>query len=399
MDNNTKAIQIVEFDQKKLEAAYAAKDGLSELIEKIRNKAIEVREELPDDLSILANRKKYKSLGASIGTFKAALEKTGKALVDAKKKTISETQNEINMINASKNSASEELKQLREEMTAPARDWENAEQERKDKIKEKLNVIEGYKERLLNGKVDSMSSGTIETLISELKAIEIDDLHEFREEGENNRAMLLHMLSQALIIANHKEDEAKRIQQENLEKEKREREEREARIRKEAAEKADNRRRQKLSDSVESIRKHGECLDDNPSSEFLKVVLSNLDGIVLSAANFDEYLSEAIEAHRESTRLVKSAIEKAVLRESEEKKKAEEERLLRVEREVKARLERDQERQAEEERLRQADAANRERVHDEILEDMKELKFNDEIAKKLLLHIRMDQIRNVVIRY
>jgi hypothetical protein len=404
---------IIEIDQGKLEEAFKKPDGLNNVLKKAREAIEADKAKLPEDLSIGKNRAAYKSLGAEVGKLKAGLEKTAKYLADTKRSTIQTVQDEINIINGVKKKVSEELKELRLEMTAPAVEWEEKEKARKAKIKERIDSIARHSPPrcpgILTEKyiIDSIKAHELKGAIDELKQYEVSLLffQEFTEEAKDAKKHRLTELENLFLRKEKEEAEAARLEKEKADKEERERKEREEKIRQDAKEKerkeadearireklkreeAEKSRQRLLLKSVQEIRDMGNNIE-KLNSEALKARLDILLGIEINTNSFGEFCDTARIAQTETKEKLEKILPEVLGREKEEKEAAAAE-ALRIEKEKEAKAA----------RKRKADKDHRSKINDAAIKDMVGLGFDKAIAIKLIFHIQSEEIRNLFIRY
>lgn len=200
---------IIPIDQEKVEKAYATKNGLKGLMEKFKEKALEEKALLPDDMSFAKNRKAYKSLGAAIGKDKATLERLAKNLADTKREDIKGVTAEIAAINANKKDVSEFLKELRLEIPKEAVGWEKTEEERKTALEDRVKEIEQYGENCRLSLYADKPSADIKADIEKLEGIEIDDsFGELKHAASITKSACLTDLRKALGIQEREERKA-----------------------------------------------------------------------------------------------------------------------------------------------------------------------------------------------
>ncbi|EXJ13592.1 coiled-coil domain-containing protein [Imhoffiella purpurea] len=201
-------------------------NGLDDLLGRIESEA---RAIVPD-LRTVKGRKAIASTAARVAKSKVYLDDLGKTYnAELKAKT--------KAVDAERRRMREHLDALRDEIRQPLTDWETAEAER----------VEGIRQRIENlGAPLPKGSEAIAARIADLEATPIDESwHEFTAEAARAKdaalmqARAARVLAQAAETAERERLEAEaRAEQERREAEARERQEREKRIAREAAERA-----------------------------------------------------------------------------------------------------------------------------------------------------------------
>jgi DNA repair exonuclease SbcCD ATPase subunit len=404
--------QLIEVDQGKIEKAFAAKDGLNDFLEKLKETAKGEQARLPDDMKVLKTRKAYKSLGAKVGKYRAALEKTAKALADHRRAEIQGVTAEISAINANKKQVSEFLKELRSEMVAPAVEWEEAEKKRKAEEKEKeearIKDIHSRIELIKHYQVDNPSA-TVDILkgyLSDLLKIEIDEsFEEFTDAANAAKQASIQSLEKSIELAELKEAERQRRQKERDEKIRQEAREQERKRQEEKllqekldARNAEIKRKTAIRGNIQDIGKLVMGVD-KADSQTIRARIDILLGYELTQDKFMEFLEEAQAEQARVKEILESSLKKAEAREKEQEELAEKQRKERQEKEAREALEREKKKKEDERKQREANAAHAKKIEDEAMDDMVAFKFDRAVAAKLLFHIKSGQIRNLSINY
>ena len=197
------------------------KDGMNPFIEKIK----EVVKDAPKNADTLDNRKILKSLSYKVRQSKTYLDKHGKELVAGVKAQVKE-------IDIERKRMRDILDALAASLREPLTAWENAEKERVDSLRNRVEKIANYR-------VEDYSDWTSTRLVSltnKLRQHEPgEDFQEFQEETVNEYKQALIVIGSALEIAVRREDLEKKERELEEEKKKRDQEERERKLKEEAA--------------------------------------------------------------------------------------------------------------------------------------------------------------------
>lgn len=224
MDQTLKKIdfQIMEQETFSHLELLKSEEQYQELLDGIKNKALEYKEQVPTDMSKKKNRAALKSLGAKIGTQKSWLAKAAKTLIDANNEKIKDVTEENDILRASAKKIDSALKELRLEIVREAKEWEKNEQERVEDIKELLLSINEYTPRDRHGRHYSLctweklsSAEEIEKAHKELSEIIFQEnlYQEFISEAEAARQHRLTELENAMHRTREQE-RRKRIEEE-----------------------------------------------------------------------------------------------------------------------------------------------------------------------------------------
>ena len=217
--------------QADITALFSASDQVDALIERIEK---EVRSHAPD-LTTAKGRKAIASLAAKVSKSKTALDGAGKNLNAGYRE-------KIDAVDAERRKIRDRLDALRDEARKPLTDWEKAEEDRKARMRVKVDAI-------CIGPLSAMSpSQDIKVRIAELESVEVNETWaEFQDEAAFNKDTALTQLRMMLEASEKREaderelarlraEAAEREAKERAEREAREKAEREERVRREAKE-------------------------------------------------------------------------------------------------------------------------------------------------------------------
>jgi hypothetical protein len=399
----TEYSDLLTIDKGRLETAFKAGDGLSELMKRAKEKIESEKDKLPDDMSKAGNRAKLKSLAALVlggkkGSLRKWIDDNGKALLASKKSAIEEQQKEIRLISSSKKSALEACKDLHAETVAPAAEWEEKEKIRISDLKSGIADIKEHGEK----------EGSVEELKFELSIVEqqtAEGYQEFQKEAQSAKDAAIKSLQTKIELAELKEAESARLAEEEKK-----------RIQKEA----DDRAAKKLEqDRINAAAEKQRAKEDQERTikarvqEIINLGIGvealSLDGIDyrlealgkigLLDANFKQHLLAAIDAHDEVYQKLLDAEKAAIAREkAEAEAKAAQDKIDQEERDKKAktkaeadaaealRLQKAKEK-AEADRRRN-DKERVSKINTEISEAMQGKGYSAKEAAKLIFHIR-----------
>lgn len=334
-----------------------------------------VKEHEPD-VSTKKGRDEIKSLAHKIAKTKVALDKQGLALTK-------EWRDNTTKVNATRNKIEERLEKLQASVRKPVDDWEDAEDARIQKLKDRFSALDA-------GRADAnCPSEHISAVLAEIEATDIgDDWQEYRDEAAIAKDRAVNALRQNLAVASKREADARELEELRALKAAREEEDRKRREAEEAATRTRDRAakaREYINDLERGFigsepQAHGILIYElerrlPPIIDELGSYAEELHALrksalaTLTLAQERQAALEAAKAEEER----KAAIEKAESKAKEEaaRKRAEDEERHRLEIEAAAQAERDRiarERQAEEDARakREADAAHRAKIASDI---------------------------------
>jgi hypothetical protein len=396
---------IIEIDQGELEVAFKKPDGLAPLLGAIRVKIEAEAAELPGDMSKAKNRAMLRSLAAKIvgskkGSLRAGFDKSGTALLDAKKATIEDVTKEIKAISLSKKQALADCKSLHTETIAPAVEWEDKEKARKERLQERISDIEAYGDRAKEYNLKQTKKA-----IEILEGIAVDDsFQEFQDVAKKLKQKSLDTLGQSLKITEYEAAEATRkAKEKDKERDekiakavKKKEEEKTEKIQKEAADKltretvrkeeAETKRKELISEKIKAmwhLRRSLEKLTSDVIEDRLNVL-----NVKITSEFFGEYVSEAAIVQTEVRVILAKAKANALEREKKQREDEDAETL---------RLEKEKEAKALKKKT--DNKAHVDKIHDLIIKNMVKLGFDKDIATKIIFHVQSGELKGMEIKY
>lgn len=190
----------------------------------------EVSGEVPD-ITTKKGRDRVASLAYKVAQSKTALDKAGKELAD-------QLNAQLKPINAERKLIRDELDKLRDEIRQPLTDFENAEKQRVDDLKSRLNALSSCCS-LADEFGNEYSSDNLYSALKSVSETPIDETwQEFAQEAATEKDKAIQWLTQAAEAKKAREDEAKRLDGMRKQAEEQERAERERRIAEDAAARA-----------------------------------------------------------------------------------------------------------------------------------------------------------------
>lgn len=347
--------ELVTIEEKNIPEVFTT-GGLDPIVQKIRD---EVTSTVPD-ITTPKGRKECASLAHKVARSKTYLDSLGKTLV-------SEIKARATVIDKERKNMRDSLDSLKDEVRAPLTEWEDAEKQRVDCIKEKIRYIE------VQNEAEFVTSSEISSALSIVESVVIDDsFGEFAADAAIVKDKTATMLKAKMVNLEAEEKKAADSARIAAEQEEKERKEREERIAREAAEKA--------------------ILEAQAEIEAAKQ--RELD----MQREIEEAKSREIAAKAYAKREAEEAANQA----EREKLEAVEAERLRLEKEV-AHQEEQKERQrllAEaDERKRQEDKEHRRQINNEILADLASYIPDEDTAKSVIGAIASGYISHLKIEY
>ena len=346
---NTQVNELQVLEQNVIVAAFGKENGIQELF----NRMAEQARSIVPDVSTKKGRDAIASQAYKVSKSKTAVDNHGKDLVAGIKAQAA-------VIDRDRKAWRDQCDALRDEIRKPLDEWEKAEEDRIQSIKDRISNFDA-------GRVDTFStSDLIQTIISEVEATAIDEsFAEFANEAAIKKDAALSSYKKSLEIALKRE--AEQVELERLRKSEQERlqREHEERIAHEAAERA----------RLEAERKAKEEAD--------RVEREKQEAVAKAER-------EKREAAEREARLVaeKEAAELRAQHAAEAERK-------RIEAEQAAKLE--AERQAEE--ARQANQAHRKKICNEALKGLLALGIDEAKSKEILQAINKGLVPHVSIKF
>ncbi len=335
---NTQVNELQVLEQNVIVAAFGKENGIQELF----NRMAEQARSIVPDVSTKKGRDAIASQAYKVSKSKTAVDNHGKDLVAGIKAQAA-------VIDRDRKAWRDQCDALRDEIRKPLDEWEKAEEDRIQSIKDRISNFDA-------GRVDTFStSDLIQTIISEVEATAIDEsFAEFANEAAIKKDAALSSYKKSLEIALKRE--AEQVELERLRKSEQERlqREHEERIAHEAAERARLEAERKAKEEAERVER------------------------------------EKREAAEREARLVaeKEAAELRAQHAAEAERK-------RIEAEQAAKLE--AERKAEE--ARQANQAHRKKICNEALKGLLALGIDEAKGKEILQAINKGLVPHVSIKF
>ncbi|AIL78549.1 hypothetical protein PTV76_003215 [Acinetobacter baumannii] len=346
---NTQVNELQVLEQNVIVAAFGKENGIQELF----NRMAEQARSIVPDVSTKKGRDAIASQAYKVSKSKTAVDNHGKDLVAGIKAQAA-------VIDRDRKAWRDQCDALRDEIRKPLDEWEKAEEDRIQSIKDRISNFDA-------GRVDTFStSDLIQTIISEVEATAIDEsFAEFANEAAIKKDAALSSYKKSLEIALKRE--AEQVELERLRKSEQERlqREHEERIAHEAAERARLEAERKAKEEAERVEREKQE----------------------AVAKAEREKREA--AEREA-RLVaeKEAAELRAQHAAEAERK-------RIEAEQAAKLE--AERKAEE--ARQANQAHRKKICNEALKGLLALGIDEAKGKEILQAINKGLVPHVSIKF
>jgi septal ring factor EnvC (AmiA/AmiB activator) len=229
-------------------------DKMAGIIDAIRKKA---RSHKPD-LTTNKGRKAIASIAAKVAKSKTFLDKLGKDLVAGKKA-------EVKLIDDERKIMRDSLSDLKDEVRKPLTDWEDAENERRERITSTIEKIRMA--GIFDVVFQEIPLATIQSRQEEVEAIVIgDDFGEFKEMAESTKENSLNTIGQMIAqkkqydkdqaeLAKLREAEEKRKAEEAKKAEEKKRRARERELKAEARKKAEEKSARKIAVAKEAEEK------------------------------------------------------------------------------------------------------------------------------------------------
>ncbi|HFX6173896.1 TPA: hypothetical protein ACIFB6_001435 [Acinetobacter baumannii] len=236
---NTQVNELQVLEQNVIVAAFGKENGIQELF----NRMAEQARSIVPDVSTKKGRDAIASQAYKVSKSKTAVDNHGKDLVAGIKAQAA-------VIDRDRKAWRDQCDALRDEIRKPLDEWEKAEEDRIQSIKDRISNFDA-------GRVDTFStSDLIQTIISEVEATAIDEsFAEFANEAAIKKDAALSSYKKSLEIALKRE--AEQVELERLRKSEQERlqREHEERIAHEAAERARLEAERKAKEEAERVER------------------------------------------------------------------------------------------------------------------------------------------------
>jgi hypothetical protein len=341
-------------------AVFATKGGLDPVIQEVRDFV----GQFEPDLSTAKGRKEIASLAAKVSKFKVRLDGMGKDLVaDWKAKS--------KAVDSSRKAMREELDDLKVKARQPLTEWENLEKERVIAHEATVDLIKKLGSGLNIVTGESASIEDMKAYLKELEEIDTDSLEEFELEGRKEKDKAVESLTAKIEAEKQRIAQEEELEQLRKEKEEREAEERRAALEAEIAARA-------KAEAEEATRKERERLEQEKKDAVQREQQAKQAAEQAERdrkAAEEKSIQDAARAKIDQENAVKAAEEKAI--KDQQAKEADE--------------------QAEQER-REANKQHVGKIRKEAKESLMEF-VDEETAKKIVLAIHKNLIRNISITY
>ncbi|NCB58251.1 MAG: hypothetical protein EOM46_12290 [Gammaproteobacteria bacterium] len=379
----SEATDLVVIEKSNAMAVFTTKEQLDPIIEAIEKEA----RSLVPDVSTKKGRDAIASMAHKVARSKTYIDNAGKDLV-AELKALPK------QIDESRRLVRERLDALKDEVRRPLNEWEQAEDERKQALQQRLSDLRALAD-VIDDAGNYLPSTDIQYRLGEAKAVTLGDTwQEFATEAGVAKDATVQKLEAAVIVAKQHEDQAAELERLRKDAEEKARRDHEERLKREAAEAA--RREAELKAQVEreeAARREAE----------LKAKAEQAERDRIAAQERAE--REAKEAQERTAKLAQEAREQAEREKQEaiaaEQRKAQE-AADKVRREAEAK---EAARLAEERRIadeaarRAANVAHQKRINNEAKDDFVKGGIPEEFARKAVELLAKRQVRNGSINY
>lgn len=201
-------------------------NGLDSYLEEIRKQVNEV-----PDLTTAKGRARVASLAAQVSRSKTAIEKPGRDYLKRLKELPKEVEAELRRFVT-------ECDAIRDETRRPLTEWEQAEDERKQALQQRLITLRALAD-VIDDAGNYLPSSDIQARLSEAKAVTLDDTwQEIATEAGVAKDATVRKLEAAVIVAKQREDQAAELERLRKEAEEKARRDHEEKLKQEAAEAA-----------------------------------------------------------------------------------------------------------------------------------------------------------------
>lgn len=359
---------LVVIEKSNAMAVFTSNEQLDPIIEAIEKEA----RSLVPDVSTKKGRDAIASMAHKVARSKTYIDNAGKDLV-AELKALPK------QIDESRRLVRERLDLLKDEVRRPLNEWEQAEDERKQALQQRLSDLRALAD-VIDDAGNYLPSTDIQYRLGEAKAVTLgDSWQEFATEAGVAKDTTVQKLEAAVIIAKQHEDQAAELERLRKDAEEKARRDHEEKLKREAAEAARREAEQKAQvEREESARREAE----------LKAKAEQAERDRIAAQERAE--REAKEAQERTAKLAQEAREQAEREKQEaiaaEQRKAQEEaaRIKReAERKETARLA-EEKRIADEKAKREADVKHRKAIGTDIV---KALTANSSISRDQAIEV------------
>ncbi|RRW77654.1 hypothetical protein EGJ48_03660 [Pantoea dispersa] len=231
-------------------------NGLDAYLDQIRDSVKEV-----PDLTTVKGRARVASLAAQVSRSKTAIEKPGRDYLKRLKELPKEVEAELRRFVS-------ECDAIRDKTRRPLTEWEQAEDERKQALQQRLITLRALAD-VIDDAGNYLPSTDIQARLSEAKAVTLDDSwQEIATEAGVAKDATVQKLEAAVIVAKQREDQAAELERLRKEAEEKARRDHEEKLKQEAAEAARREAEQKAQvEREEAARREAELKEKNEQLE------------------------------------------------------------------------------------------------------------------------------------
>ncbi|NIG20578.1 hypothetical protein F3J37_18035 [Pantoea sp. Al-1710] len=244
--SETTDLAVLEIKPEQAPALYVP-NGLNAYLDEIRNSVNEV-----PDLSTAKGRARVASLAAQVSRSKTAIEKPGRDYLKRLKELPKEVEAELRRFVS-------ECDAIRDETRRPLTEWEQAEDERKQALQQRLADLRALAD-VIDDAGNYLTYTDIQARLSEAKSVTLDDSwQEIATEAGVAKDATVQKLEAAVIVAKQREDQAAELERLRKEAEEKARRDHEEKLKQEAAEAARREAEQKAQiEREEAARREAE---------------------------------------------------------------------------------------------------------------------------------------------
>ncbi|ALV92452.1 MULTISPECIES: hypothetical protein [Pantoea] len=218
---------LVVIEKSNAMAVFTTKEQLDPIIEAIEKEA----RSLVPDVTTKKGRDAIASMAHKVARSKTYIDNAGKELV-AELKALPK------QIDESRRVVRERLDALKDEVRRPLNEWEQAEDERKQALRQRLADLRALAD-VIDDAGNYLPSSDIQARLSEAKAVTLDDTwQEIATEAGVAKDATVQKLESAVIVAKQREDQAAELERLRKEAEEKARRDHEEKLKQEAAEAA-----------------------------------------------------------------------------------------------------------------------------------------------------------------
>ncbi|WP_017346154.1 hypothetical protein [Pantoea sp. A4] len=239
---------LVVIEKSNAMAVFTTKEQLDPIIEAIEKEA----RSLVPDVTTKKGRDAIASMAHKVARSKTYIDNAGKELV-AELKALPK------QIDESRRVVRERLDALKDEVRRPLNEWEQAEEDRKQGLQQRLAAVRALAD-VIDATGNYLPSSDIQERLSEAKAVTLDDTwQEISTEAGVAKDATVQKLEAAVIVAKQREDQAAELERLRKEAEEKARRDHEENLKQEAADAARREAEQKAQvEREEAARREAE---------------------------------------------------------------------------------------------------------------------------------------------